>query len=112
MIPWLLTASIIGRTGKKLSELVDEMIAEFPVSGEINSTVADPEAALRRVEAFCAQDTGEIDRTDGFSFATATYRLNLRQSNTEPLLRLNVETRGNRPLLAKKTAELLALIRE
>jgi phosphomannomutase/phosphomannomutase/phosphoglucomutase len=111
MIPWLLTASILSRTGRKLSELVDEMIAAFPVSGEINSTVADPEAVLVRVEEFCATEVGEIDRTDGFSFATPTYRFNLRKSNTEPLLRLNVETRGDQKLLAAKTAELLALIR-
>jgi len=112
MIPWLLTASILGRTGQKLSELVDEMIAEFPVSGEINSTVTDPAAALQRVEAHCAGEKGDIDRTDGFSFATATYRFNLRQSNTEPLLRLNVESRGDLGLLEKKTAELLELIRQ
>jgi len=111
MIPWLLVASIIGRTGQALSELVGGMIAAFPVSGEINSTVTDPEAALRRVETFCAGKNGEIDRTDGFSFATPDYRFNLRQSNTEPLLRLNVESRGNRPLMTEKTAELLALIR-
>jgi len=112
MIPWLLAASIISRSGKKLSELVDEMIAEFPVSGEINSTVADPATALQRVEAFCTGEIGEIDRTDGFSFATSAYRFNLRQSNTEPLLRLNVESRGNRELMEQKTAELLALIRQ
>jgi phosphomannomutase/phosphomannomutase/phosphoglucomutase len=111
MIPWLLTAGILSRTGRKLSELVDEMIAAYPVSGEINSTVADPEAVLSRVEAFCRREQGEIDRTDGFSFATPTYRFNLRMSNTEPLLRLNVETRGDQNLLAAKTAELLALIR-
>jgi phosphomannomutase/phosphomannomutase/phosphoglucomutase len=111
MIPWLLTAAILSRTGRKLSELVDEMIAAFPVSGEINSTVADPDEVLGRVEEFCRQEKGEIDRTDGFSFATPSYRFNLRKSNTEPLLRLNVETRGDQKLLAEKTAELLALIR-
>lgn len=111
MIPWLLTAGILSRTGRKLSELVDEMIAAFPVSGEINSTVADPEAVLGRVEEYCRQEPGAIDRTDGFSFATPAYRFNLRKSNTEPLLRLNVETRGDQKLLAAKTAELLALIR-
>lgn len=111
MIPWLLTAAILSRSGRRLSELVADMLAAFPVSGEINSTVTDPEGVLRRVEAACAGESGEIDRSDGFSFATATYRFNLRCSNTEPLLRLNVETRGDRPLLEQKTAELLALIR-
>ncbi len=111
MIPWLLVAQIISKTGRKLSEMVDEMLTDFPVSGEINSTVADPDEVLRRIENYCSGETGEIDRTDGFSFATAAFRFNLRKSNTEPLLRLNVETRGDRELLAAKTAELLDLIR-
>ena len=112
MIPWLLVAQIISRTGQKLSAMVDEMLTAFPVSGEINSTVSDPDAAIRRLEELCRGEKGESDYTDGFSFATATYRFNVRKSNTEPLLRLNVETRGDRELLAAKTAELLALIRE
>ncbi len=85
------------------------MIAEFPVSGEINSTVTDPEAAIQRVEAFCSGETGEIDRTDGFSFATPTYRFNLRQSNTEPLLRLNVESRGDRGLMEAEERRVAGL---
>ncbi len=111
MIPWLLAAQIVSRSGRPLSALVDEMLAAFPVSGEINSTVSDPDAVLRKIEEHCRGVAGEIDRTDGFSFATADYRFNLRKSNTEPLLRLNVETRADRQLLAAKTDELLALIR-
>ncbi len=112
MIPWLLAAEILSRSGRKLSELVDEMIENFPVSGEINSRVTDPDQAIQKIEARCRAEQGVADYTDGFSFATASYRLNIRKSNTEPLLRLNVETRGDRKLLEEKTAELLALIRE
>jgi phosphomannomutase len=111
MIPWLLVAEIISKTGKKLSELVDAMIEDFPVSGEINSRVEDPDLIIGKIEEFCAGEEGTSDYTDGFSFATATYRLNIRKSNTEPLLRLNVETRGDQELLEQKTSELLALIR-
>jgi phosphomannomutase len=112
MIPWLLVAEIISRGGKKLSEMVDEMIEEFPVSGEINSRVDDPDRVIATIEARYSKEKGVSDYTDGFSFATGTYRFNIRKSNTEPLLRLNVETRGDSELLEKKTAELLALIRE
>jgi phosphomannomutase/phosphomannomutase/phosphoglucomutase len=111
MISWLMITEIISRTGQKLSEMVDAMIRDFPVSGEINSRVADPDLVIRRIEKLCATEKGASDYTDGFSFATATYRLNIRKSNTEPLLRLNIETRGDKELLERKTAELLALIR-
>jgi phosphomannomutase len=111
MISWLMVAEIISKTGLKLSEMVDAMIRDFPVSGEINSRVTDPDLVIRRIEKHCAAEEGASDYTDGFSFATATYRLNIRKSNTEPLLRLNVETRGDKELLERKTAELLALIR-
>jgi phosphomannomutase len=111
MISWLMVTEIIAKTGRKLSEMVDAMIKDFPVSGEINSRVADPDLVIRRIEQHCAAEAGTSDYTDGFSFATAAYRLNIRKSNTEPLLRLNVETRGDQDLLARKTAELLALIR-
>ena len=110
MIPWLLVCSLLGRTGKKLSQLVDEAMAAYPVSGEINSKVDDPAAVLERVEQ--AFPGGEIDRTDGLSIAFADFRFNLRSSNTEPVIRLNVETRGNPELLREKTEELLSLIRK
>jgi len=111
MIPWLLVAEILSNTGKKLSEMVDEMIDEFPVSGEINSRVVDPDLVIKKIEGHCSAEEGSSDYTDGFSFTTDTYRFNIRKSNTEPLLRLNVETRGDKKLLEEKTAELLALIR-
>lgn len=111
MIPWLLVTEIISKTGQKLSEMVDTMIKDFPVSGEINSKVEDPDLVIRKIEELCAKEKGTSDYTDGFSFATDKYRLNIRKSNTEPLLRLNVETRGDKKLMEEKTAELLALIK-
>jgi len=111
MIPWLLVAEILSRTGSKLSELVKKMQAAYPVSGEINSRVADPDAVIRKVEDFYEDIDGDKDYTDGLSFAAADFRFNIRKSNTEPVLRLNVETRGNRALLEEKTRELLGLIR-
>ncbi len=109
MIPWLLACQLLGSSGKKLSELVDERMAAYPVSGEINSVVADPETVLAQVEE--AFPGGKIDRTDGLGIAFSDFRFNLRKSNTEPVIRLNVETRGDQQLLEEKTAELLAIIR-
>jgi len=110
MIPWLLVLEIMGRTGKPLSQLVAERIAAFPASGEINRVLADPQAALHLVEATYAGRDPEIDRTDGLSMAFPEWRFNLRTSNTEPVLRLNVEARGNAALMQEKTSELLTLI--
>jgi phosphomannomutase len=81
----------------------------YPVSGEINSTVADPDATLQQIEK--QYSDGEKDYTDGLSVAYPEFRFNLRKSNTEPVLRLNVETRADTRLLQEKTEELLALIR-
>ncbi len=111
MIPWLLVAELLSKTGKKLSELVKERQAAYPVSGEINSTVTDPDAAIDKVEAFYGEVPAKRDYTDGLSLETEKFRFNIRKSNTEPVLRLNVETRGDQKLLEEKTAELLGLIR-
>ena len=111
MIPWLLVAEILSSSGRKLSELVSGMQAAYPVSGEINSRVGDPDAVIAKVEAFYGRVPGEKEYTDGLSFTAETFRFNIRKSNTESVLRLNVETRGDRQLLAEKTAELLKLIR-
>jgi phosphomannomutase len=109
MIPWLLVATLLSREGKALSELVADRMAAFPVSGEINNRVDDPEAVIARIED--QYGDGIKDDTDGLSLAFADYRFNIRKSNTEPLLRLNVESRGNAALLQEKTKELLQLIR-
>ena len=111
MIPWLLVAQILSTSGQPLSHLVRERQAAFPVSGEINNRVADPAAVIDRVEDFYADTPGEKDYTDGLSFAAENFRFNIRSSNTEPVLRLNVETRGDAALLETKTTELLTLIR-
>ena len=110
MIPWLLVCSLLGRKGKKLSELVAQRMAAYPVSGEINSTVADPDGVIRAIEE--RYGDGEKSFVDGLSVAYPHFRFNIRKSNTEPLLRLNVETRGDTALLQEKTDELLALIRQ
>jgi phosphomannomutase len=109
MIPFLLVAKLISQTGRSLGDLVGEMIANYPCSGEVNSKVADVSTVLERVEMAYAH--GEIERTDGLSVDLGDWRFNLRGSNTEPVIRLNVEAKSDRALMESKTAELVALIR-
>jgi phosphomannomutase len=109
MVPWLLVSALMSRCGLPLSQLVAQRIAAFPVSGEINRKVADPGRVIAKLEE--AYAGGEKDTTDGLSLAFPDYRFNVRKSNTEPLLRLNVETRGDIALLQEKTREILELIR-
>ena len=114
MIPWLLLAQQMSRTGKRLSALVDEMQRRFPASGEINLTLRDAKRALAAVrERFSSEDgtDGVVDTTDGVSIDHARWRLNVRSSNTEPVVRVNVESRGDRPLMEQKTDEVLTLLR-
>jgi len=109
MIPWLLLCDILSAGDRPLSALVSEQTAAFPVSGEINRRVDNPAATIERIkEKFSAG--GKIEYTDGLSVEFAKYRFNLRKSNTEPVIRLNVETRGDKELLEKITNELLAEI--
>ena len=110
MIPWLLVAELVSRAGRPLSALVEERMAAFPASGEINRSIDDPPAVLAAVEAAYAEEAVGIDRTDGLSMEFADWRFNLRASNTEPLVRLNVESRGDAALMEAKTAEMLALL--
>ncbi|WP_029040474.1 phosphohexomutase domain-containing protein [Cucumibacter marinus] len=110
MIPWLLVTELMGRTGKTLAELVDARMAAFPCSGEINFRVVDTVEVLERIEAHYAGDHPAIDRMDGFSAAFPDWRFNVRASNTEPLLRLNVETRGDPDAVARHVETLEALI--
>ena len=111
MIPWLLLAEMISSQNTTLAALVDERIARYPVSGEINSEVADPRAAIERVQAHFADLPHEIDRADGVGMDFGDWRFNLRASNTEPLLRLNVEARGDEALMARRRDEILGLVR-
>lgn len=108
MIPWLLVAELMCRSGKKLSELVGARVDMFPCSGEINRKVEDSPAILKALEEKYAD--GEQDKMDGLSVAYADWRFNVRTSNTEPVMRLNVETKGDKELLATKTAEILEII--
>ncbi len=110
MIPWLLVAQILCETGKPLSALVGERIALYPVSGELNYRMPDTGAAIAALEARYARLALKVDRTDGLSYEFAHWRFNLRASNTEPLIRLNVEARGSQDLMRAKTQELLALL--
>ena len=110
MIPWLLVADILSREERPLSQLVADRIERYPVSGEINRRLENPQAALARIEAVYGKEALNIDRTDGISMEFPAWRFNVRTSNTEPLLRVNVEARGDRTLMEEKTAELLALI--
>ena len=95
---------------KTLAKLVDEMISDYPCSGEINSTIADPSGKIKEIEN--KYSDGKIDELDGISIEYPNWRFNLRMSNTEPILRLNVESRGDEKLMKEKTEELLKIIRE
>jgi phosphomannomutase len=108
-IPWLLVAALVSERGQPLSTLVADRMKKFPASGEINRKVKDIPSILQKVEAAYGQGA-RIDRTDGISLEYDSWRFNLRGSNTEPILRLNVESRGDEALMRKKTEELLALI--
>ena len=110
MIPWLLVTELMCKRRASLSTLVGERMRLFPASGEINRKVADAKAVIARIESDYAAKAIGVDRTDGLSVEFANWRFNLRSSNTEPLLRLNVETRGDTTLMQMKTAELLAVI--
>jgi len=110
MIPWLLVAELMCVKGLPLSELVQQRIAAFPSSGEINFTIAVPKAMLQKILAIYQPQALVVDHTDGISLEFADWRFNLRSSNTEPLVRLNVESRGDIGLMQQKTAELSALL--
>jgi phosphomannomutase len=109
MIPWLLVAQLISQTGKPLSALVQERMQAYPCSGEINYKVADVKQVLDKVLTHFLPQQPQIDRTDGLSLTFDTYRFNVRASNTEPVLRLNVESRGDAALVAEKVREIESL---
>jgi phosphomannomutase len=110
MIPWLLVTELMSRQKKPLAELVGDRMRRFPASGEINRTVPDAQAAIAKAEARYAAGALDVDRMDGLGVDFADWRFNLRASNTEPLLRLNVESRGDEQLMRRRTEEILALL--
>lgn len=112
MIPWLLVMELVCTSGKTLGELVNNSIDTFPSPGEINSKLNDAQASIARVRAAYEKDAISVDEIDGISIEYPDWRFNLRSSNTEPVVRLNLETRGNKKLMAEKTEEILALLRQ
>ena len=110
MIPWLLMAQILSDAGRPLSSLVDARIRLFPASGEINRKLVDARGAIEDVQRRYAPGAVAVDYTDGISIEHERWRFNLRSSNTEPLVRLNVEARGDAALMRDRTAEILALL--
>ncbi|MFK8053034.1 MAG: phosphomannomutase [Woeseiaceae bacterium] len=110
MIPWLLIAELLCKTGKPLSTLVSERIAKFPTSGEINRRVDDATAVMESLWTHYQPGALSSSQVDGISVEFADWRFNLRASNTEPVIRLNVESRGDKGLMASKTQELLTVI--
>lgn len=110
MLPWLLIAALLSRSGASLAELVSERMAAYPCSGEINRRVADAPRLMRKLRDRYADAALHEDRLDGVNLEFADWRFNLRMSNTEPLLRLNVESRADPALLEDKTSELLGLL--
>lgn len=110
MVPWLLVASLISSTGRGLSDLVEDRMTRFPCSGEINFRVADPVRSIGAVQQKYAVLAPVEDATDGYSADFGEWRLNLRSSNTEPLVRLNIESRGNPSLVRDRVEEVSRLM--
>lgn len=110
MIPWLLIAELMSKTGKTLSELIKERMKAYPCSGEINYKVTDSQKILDAVQEKYRSENPILDETDGVSLEFSDWRMNIRLSNTEPLLRLNIEARGNPGLVEQKVKEIEAII--
>ena len=112
MIPWLLVAELLSVKSIKLSETVSERIAAYPSSGEINSKLENPKEAITRVLEAYKADAIVFDETDGISLEFADWRFNLRSSNTEPVVRLNVESRHNKEVMNDRTSKIMALLNQ
>ncbi|MBU2880546.1 phosphomannomutase [Psychrosphaera sp. B3R10] len=110
-IPWLLITELLCMSGKTLSQLVNQATSQFPCSGEINLTVNNSDKILKALSNKYANGACKVESIDGIGISFDQWRFNVRSSNTEPLLRVNVETRGDRTLLTEKTNELIAFIK-
>lgn len=110
MIPWLIVAQVMSEKGKHLGELVSEMEKAYPCSGEINLTIKDGAAVIEKVKEKYEKTAARIDLTDGIGVEYDNWRFNLRPSNTEPLIRFNMETKGDRALLEEKKKEVMDFI--
>lgn len=109
-LPWLFIAELMSQTGKTLSQLIGERQEAYPISGEINNVVENADAKIAEIRAIYEPQCSRIDLMDGIGIEFPQWRFNLRKSNTEPLVRMNVETRGDRALCKAKTDELLAIL--
>lgn len=112
MLPWILLTEIMTKQNKTLAQLVDARIKAYPVSGEINLSVGKPETILEKLEYHYKTEMQDIEKTDGVSINCGEWRFNVRLSNTEPLLRINIESRANQVLMESKRDELVALIKQ
>ncbi|WP_414607618.1 phosphomannomutase [Stenotrophomonas sp. FR010] len=112
MIPWLLIAQLVSESGRSLADWVEDRMAAYPCSGEINFKVTDAKAAVARVMEHFAAQSPTLNHTDGISADFGDWRFNLRSSNTEPLLRLNVEARGDAALMQARTDDISRLIQQ
>jgi phosphomannomutase/phosphoglucomutase len=112
MIPWLLIAALMSETGKTLAQLVDRRIEAYPCSGEINYHVTDSNSTIKKALDHYLPQQPVVDKTDGISVEFADWRFSLRGSNTEPLLRLNIESRANPTLVSQRLTEIERLIQE
>ncbi|OZY85003.1 phosphomannomutase [Cellvibrio mixtus] len=110
MIPWLLVCELVSHKGRPLSSLLKDRIEKFPSPGEINVHVPDAQQAIERVFQHYGEEANAVDRTDGISMEFDAWRFNLRMSNTEPVVRLNLESRADKDLLHQKTIEILNLL--
>tara|TARA_E500000331_G_scaffold68574_2_gene63277 strand:+ start:4247 stop:5617 length:1371 start_codon:yes stop_codon:yes gene_type:complete len=110
MVPWLLVTQLMSDKDLSMAQLVDERMALFPASGEINRRVDDAAAVLTAIESRFQGDAESVDHTDGLSMVMGDWRFNVRMSNTEPVVRLNVESRGDETLMQAKTQQVLALL--
>jgi len=110
MVPWLLVVQLLCKSGSSLSSLVDACIRKYPASGEINRQVPDSAVAIKLIREHYVSDAIAVDETDGVSMEFSKWRFNLRASNTEPVIRLNVESRADEPLMREKVNDLLALL--
>lgn len=111
MIPWLLVTELLSVKGMKLSETVKERIAAYPSSGEINSKLENPKESIQRVLDAYKSDALVFDQTDGISLEFDDWRFNLRSSNTEPVVRLNVESKGSVAQMSTNTQDILNILR-
>ncbi len=110
MIPWMLIAELVSRSGRSLGDWVRDRFTAFPSSGELNFKVANADTAIEKVLSAYRADALSIDETDGVSLAFDDWRFNLRRSNTEPLVRLNVEGRGKAETLQAHVSAIVDLL--